>query len=52
MYQHDQLAEAVERAATEGAPAKTWNVGPDAEVEFGFGRDPFDGATFTHWTRD
>ena len=56
---HDQLTEAIERAAEFGAPAKTFHVGPEAALDFGPGRDPFDGMTVTswvttatHWTAD
>jgi hypothetical protein len=49
---HDQLAQAIRDAAERGAPPKVWHVGPDAYVEFGDGRNPCDGPTFTHWTRD
>lgn len=52
MYEHDELAEAVKRAAAEGAPAKTWDVGPEVSFDYGTGRNPFDGMTVTHWTRD
>ena len=48
----DQLTEAVERAAEFGAPPKMFHAGPDATVEFGTGRNPFDRMTITHWTRD
>jgi hypothetical protein len=46
------LEQAITDAAEFGAPPKTFHVGLDAAVDFGIGRDPFDGATFTHWTRD
>lgn len=46
---HDQLAEAVERAAIDGAPPKTFRVGPDAAVEFGIGPNPFDHMQVTAW---
>lgn len=50
---HDPLADAIQRAAEFGAPPKTFNVGPDAAVDFGTNaHNSFDGATFTHWTRD
>lgn len=48
----DQLKRATRGAAEFGAPPKTFHVGPDAAVDFGTGDNPFDGATFTHWTRD
>ena len=48
----DPIAEAVERAAIDGAPPKVWHVGPDAEVEFGNGPQPFEHMSVTHWTRD
>jgi hypothetical protein len=43
------LAAAEDSIAT---PPKTFHVGPEAAVDFGADRNPFDGATFTHWTRD
>lgn len=46
---HDQLTEAVERAAIDGAPPKTFHVGPDAAVEFGTGVNPFDHMQVTAW---
>ncbi|MBS1696094.1 MAG: hypothetical protein JST91_28195 [Actinobacteria bacterium] len=50
----DRISDAIERAATDGAPPKTWLVGPDADVDFGAAGQghPFDGLTITHWTRD
>jgi hypothetical protein len=46
----DPLEQAVRDAAEfGGAPAKRFHVGPDAAVDFGSGRNPFDGATFTAW---
>jgi len=48
----DQLEQAIRDAAEFGAPPKTFEVGEDAAVEFGAGRDPFDGMQITHWTRD
>lgn len=48
--EHDPIALAVEHAAQHGAPAKTFDVGPDARVEFGTGPHPYDGLTLTHWT--
>ncbi|CAN5578950.1 hypothetical protein BH09ACT8_BH09ACT8_27160 [soil metagenome] len=49
---YDQLEQAIRHAAEHGAPPKTFDVGPDAAVEFGTGRNPFDGMQVTHWTRD
>lgn len=49
---NDPIADAAERAAGHHAPPKVWHAGLDAAVEFGTGRNPFDGATFTHWTRE
>lgn len=49
---HDQLIEAIKRAAEFGAPPKTFHVGPDTAVEFGTGPNPFDGATVTSWSHD
>ena len=46
----DQIAEAAVRAATEGAPAKVFDLGENFAVDFGTGRNPFDGSTFTVWT--
>lgn len=46
----DPIAEAVERAAEYGAPARTYHVDPDAAVEFGTGPNPFDGMTITAWS--
>jgi len=46
------LVYTVEAAEFGGAPPKVWNVGEDAAVDFGTGRNPFENATFTHWTRD
>lgn len=46
---HDQLTEAVERAAEFGAPPKTFHVGPHAAVEFGTGPNPFDHMQVTAW---
>lgn len=48
----DQLTEAIERAAEHGAPPRVWTISPDAEIEYGTGRNPFDGMTITHWTVD
>lgn len=45
----NQLEKAVLAALEHGAPAKTWNVDPDAAVDFGTGRNPFDGMTITAW---
>lgn len=49
---HDPIAEAVVRAAEHGAPAKTYEVGPNAAVEFGTGPNPFEHMTVTHWSHD
>lgn len=49
---HDQLERAVLDAAEFGAPAKTFEVGPDAAVDFGDGRCPFEHMTITHWSVD
>ncbi|ORB67684.1 hypothetical protein [Mycolicibacterium tusciae] len=46
---HDQLERAVLAAAEGGAPPKTWEAGSQAAVEFGTGRNPFDGAQVTAW---
>jgi hypothetical protein len=48
----DTLTEAIANAAQHGAPPKVWHVGTDAAVDFGTGRNPFDGIQLTHWTRD
>ncbi|MCV7230865.1 hypothetical protein [Mycolicibacterium komossense] len=51
---NDPITEAVERAATEGAPPKVWHVGPDAVIQLaedGSGHLLTD-ATITHWTVD
>ncbi|BBZ27866.1 hypothetical protein MMAD_21610 [Mycolicibacterium madagascariense] len=46
---YDQLEQAVLAAAESGAPPRTFDVGPDAAVEFGTGRNPFDGLQITAW---
>ncbi len=46
---HDQLTEAVERAAIDGAPPKTFHVGQDATVDFGTGPNLFDHMQVTAW---
>ncbi len=49
---------ALERAALAaaidgGAPPKTFEVGPEAEIEIGSGPShPFDGVQVTHWSVD
>lgn len=48
---NDPIAEAAVRAAEDGAPPRSFDVGPDAAVTLG-GSHPFDGLTVTHWTRD
>lgn len=48
----DRLSKAVEAAVRHGAPPKVWHVGPDAAVDFGAGRNPFDGMQLTHWSVD
>uniref|UniRef100_A0AB39U1X3 Uncharacterized protein n=1 Tax=Mycolicibacterium phage Alyssa1 TaxID=3240801 RepID=A0AB39U1X3_9CAUD len=48
----DLLEQAIRDAAEFGAPPKTFDLGADAAVDFGTGRNPFDGATFTHWSQD
>ncbi|MEB3031088.1 hypothetical protein [[Mycobacterium] nativiensis] len=47
------LAAAEGTEALHRPQAKTWNVGPDAAVDFGTpGRHPFDDTTITHWSHD
>lgn len=46
----DPLEEAVRTAAEYGAPPKTFRISPNAYVDFGTGRNPFDGMTVTDWT--
>jgi hypothetical protein len=46
---HDQLEQAILDAAERGSPPKVWHVGPDAAVEFGTGRNPFDGLVLAWW---
>uniref|UniRef100_A0AB39U1X9 Uncharacterized protein n=8 Tax=unclassified Caudoviricetes TaxID=2788787 RepID=A0AB39U1X9_9CAUD len=48
----DPIAEAAARAAEYGAPPRTFHVGPDADVDFGNGHNPFDGMVLTHWSHD
>lgn len=48
----DQLERAVLDAAEFGAPAKTFQVGPDAAMDFGNGANPFEHMTVTHWSVD
>jgi hypothetical protein len=51
----NQLEQAiVEAAVFGGAPPRTFEVGPEADVEFSatVQGHPFDGMTVTHWTRD
>lgn len=48
---HD-LERAALAAAEGGAPAKTYEVGPDAAVEFGTGPNAFEHMTITHWSVD
>lgn len=45
----NQLEQAALAAAEGGAPARTYEVGPDAAVEFGTGRNPFDGMVLSAW---
>lgn len=47
--QHDQLHEAVTRAAEHFSPEKTWMVGPDAEIRYGSGPNPFHGLVISSW---
>lgn len=49
----DQFTEAVERAATVGAPPKVWHVGPDAVIRLADGPGHLlTGATLTGWVTD
>jgi hypothetical protein len=49
----DPIAEAVERAAEFGAPAKTYEVGPDAVIRLAEGTGHLlTDATLTHWSVD
>ena len=48
---HDPIAEAVERAAIDGAPPKTFHVGPDAVIQLAEGSGHLlTDATITHWS--
>lgn len=45
----NQLERAVLNAAEFGAPAKTFQVGSDAAIDFGTGPNPFDHMQVTAW---
>ncbi|MGY4869788.1 hypothetical protein [Mycolicibacterium elephantis] len=45
----DPIAEAAARAAVDGAPPKLFQVGPNADVDFGTGPNPFDHMQVTAW---
>lgn len=48
---HDPIADAALAAAEHGAPPMVLEVGPNADVDFGAGRNPFDGMQLTPgWT--
>jgi hypothetical protein len=47
-----QLQDIAERVAHEGGPAVVWPVGPDAQVNYGSGRNPFHGMTITNWAAE
>lgn len=51
---YDQLETAILAAAEGGAPPKTFDVGPEAVVEFSttVQGHPFDGLQVTHWSVD
>ncbi|UEA58380.1 hypothetical protein LK459_17610 [Gordonia otitidis] len=50
---HDQLIEAVERAAEYGAPPRTWNVSPNAVFQLAEGAGHLlTEATITEWQLD
>lgn len=54
-YAGNRLEKALLAAAIDGgAPPRTYEFGPEADIRLGEGQQPhlLAGATITHWTRD